>query len=149
MGIFNFKKEDDKHEDKTPAVKPAAVKAADKKEPAQKKESVKSAETLAIKDQKNQDIFGILLRPVVTERTSGLGALNQYVFEVTPKANKITITAAVLARYGVKPVRVNVSNYPGKAVRYGRHLGRTKSWKKAIITLPEGKSINVYEGPAK
>lgn len=145
MGIFNFKKEDDKKEKE---VKAAAPKAAGVKvEP--KKEPVKKIETLDAKDKKVQEIFNVLLRPIVTERTSLLNALNQYVFEVAESANKITVAKAVLSRYGIKPVKVNICNYPGHSIRYGRNSGRTKSWKKAIITLPEGKSINVYEAPVK
>jgi len=144
MGIFNFKKEADKQETKAAATKAAGVKAEPKKEAA-----VKKIEAIDAKDKKGQPIFGVLLRPIVTERTSALNALNQYVFEVASSANKITVAKAVFFRYGIKPVRVNISNYPGHSVRYGRNIGRTKSWKKAIITLPEGKSINIYEGPAK
>ncbi len=143
MGIFNFKKEDDKKEVKAAVTKTVGVKVEPKKEP------VKKTELIDVKDKKGQEIFGVLLRPIITERTSALNALNQYVFEVAGSANKITVAKAVLSRYGVKPLRVNISNYPGHSVRYGRNSGRTKSWKKAIITLPEGKSINVYEGPAK
>ena len=144
MGIFNFKKDDDKKEAKAAAPKAAGVKAEPKKEIAAKK-----IEAVDFKEKKGQPIFGVLLRPIITERTSALNALNQYVFEVAPSANKIIVAKAVLSRYGIKPIRVNISNYPGHSVRYGRNAGRTKSWKKAIITLPEGKSINIYEGPAK
>jgi large subunit ribosomal protein L23 len=143
MGIFNFKKEDEKKEVKAAAPKTAGVKAEPKKESAKKTEVIDSA------DKKGREIFGILLRPIVTERTSSLNALNQHVFEVAASANKITIAKAVFSRYGIKPVRVNVCNYPGQSVRYGRNTGRTKGWKKAIITLPEGKTINIYEAPVK
>ena len=143
MGIFNFKKEEDQKEVKAAATKATEVKARPKKEP------VKKIETTEIKDKKNKEVFGVLLKPIITERTSALNALNQYVFAVAETANKITISDAVLSRYGIRPIRVNVSNYPGHSIRYGKNIGRTKSWKKAIVTLPEGKPINIYEGPAK
>ena len=48
--------------------------------------------------------------------------------------------------YGITPVSVNIQNVRGKRVRFGRVRGKRKDWKKAIVTLPEGKTINVYDG---
>ena len=158
MGIFNFKKEKEEEDKKAApaaAAKPAAVKVDAKPASADKSDKIKKAEPASKKEtgiaaeRKGREVFGVLLRPIITEQSSALNALNQYAFAVDKKANKIMIAEAVASRYGIKPVSVNVSNYFGKVVRYGRHFGRTKSWKKAVITLPEGKSINIYEGPAK
>jgi len=103
----------------------------------------KSAREEVIK--KRPDIFGVLVKPLLTEKTSTNGALNQYVFLVKTSANKIQIAQAIEARYNVKPLKVNVMNYSGKQIRYGKSRGWTKNFRKAVLTLPEGKSISVYE----
>lgn len=90
--------------------------------------------------------FLILKKPQVTEKAGNLGAFNQYVFVVDIKANKISIAKAVEAIYGVKPDAVRIIRCQGKTKRYGRTIGRRKDWKKAIVSLPAGKTINLYEG---
>lgn len=90
--------------------------------------------------------YKVLVRPHVTEKAANLGAENKYVFVVSSDANKIEIAKAVKEVYGVKPVSVNIVRAKGKKVRHGRITGRRKDWKKAIIMLPAGKSINIYEG---
>jgi len=87
----------------------------------------------------------ILLRPVITEKSGLLGAKRQYVFEIHPRANKPTVYKAIETVYGIKPTRINIINVRGKHVRYGRTTGSTKFWRKAIVTVPEGKSIDFYE----
>ena len=95
---------------------------------------------------KSNSPYGILIRPLITEKATNLGQNNKYVFEVSIKANKIQIAQAVEVRYGVKPVKVNIVNNLGKVVRRGRDIGKTKNWKKAVITVPKGKSIKIHEG---
>jgi large subunit ribosomal protein L23 len=90
--------------------------------------------------------YRIIVRPLITEKATHLGKQNQYAFVVASQANKITVARAVEALYGVKPSAVNMVNVSGKQKRTGRTLGRRKNWKKAIITLPKGKSIQIYEG---
>lgn len=89
--------------------------------------------------------YRILLRPLVTEKSTRLTSLRHYVFAVGRSANKIEVRRAVRALYGVDPARVNVLNVRGKAVRYGRTTGRTSAWRKAVVTLPEGQKIDVLE----
>ena len=85
----------------------------------------------------------ILIRPLVTEKlTLQTGT---YAFEVNPRANRSQVKAAIHQLYGVRPTRVNIITLPGKAVRYGRTSGHTKFWKKAMVTLPAGKTIEVFE----
>lgn len=91
-------------------------------------------------------LHSILIRPLITEKATNLGQKNQYVFEISNKANKIQVAQAIEARYGVKPTKVNVLNISGKIVRHGRNTGKTKDWKKAIVILPEGKNIQIHEG---
>lgn len=95
---------------------------------------------------KKGQLANVLIKPAVTEKAGALNELNQYVFVVDRGANKITIAKAVEAFYGVKPVAVNIINMPGKKVVRGRIKGQRSDWKKAIVTLPAGKTIAIYEG---
>lgn len=88
----------------------------------------------------------VLRRPVLTEKTDLMGAeLNQYVFEVHPKANKRQIGEAVAETFDVDVVRVRTMIVAGKRRRWGRHVSRTPSWKKAIVTLAPGDRIDLFE----
>ncbi|NIO40615.1 MAG: 50S ribosomal protein L23 [Burkholderiales bacterium] len=94
-------------------------------------------------------IYDILRRPIITEKTSfQSGQLNQYVFEVDRKANKAQIKEAVEVLFDVKVLRVNVINAPAKRSRRRnrRLLVRKPSYKKAIVTLAPGNTIDVFEG---
>ena len=88
----------------------------------------------------------IMVKPLVTEKVTDLNGLNKYVFAVTMEANKIEVAVAVEALYGIKPTKVNMIKLEGKTKNYGRRQGKRKDWKKAIVTLPKGKTIDVYEG---
>jgi len=88
----------------------------------------------------------ILIRALITEKASYLKAENKYLFEVSPSTNKNEIKKAIYHVYGIWPTKVNVSNLGGKNKRYGRSVGVTKARKKAIVTLKEGDSIELYEG---
>lgn len=91
--------------------------------------------------------YRILLRPLVSEKASHQQTLaNQYFFEVAKDANKIEVAKAVKAVYGIKPIKVNVIRVEGKSSRRGRTIGKRKDWKKAVVTLPKGKTIALYEG---
>jgi len=90
--------------------------------------------------------YKVLLKPLVTEKVSNLGILNKYVFAVATDANKIEVAKAVKEIYGVSPISVNIINRLGKKARYGRISGKRKDWKKAIVTLPKGETIKIYEG---
>ncbi len=91
----------------------------------------------------------ILLKPIVTEKMTSQGAdLNRYGFLVHKDANKIQIKKAVEKMYGVAVESVNTMRYGGKVKsRYSKSgiiSGKTKSYKKAIITLAEGETIDFY-----
>ena len=88
----------------------------------------------------------ILLRPVISEKATFANSLNQYVFAVNNKANKVEIQKAIKDAYGVMPQAVNVIDELGKNVRVGRRFGKRKNTKKAIVTLKKGDSITIYEG---
>lgn len=91
------------------------------------------------------DAHRILRNPVVSEKAAHLADQNQYVFEVAVSANKNAVAEAVEQVYGVKPRRVHIVMMPGKEVRFGGRVGTQKTWKKAIVTLPTGKRIKLFE----
>lgn len=88
----------------------------------------------------------IILRPVVTEKSVDLMQENKYVFKVRMDANKIDIKRAVEEIFKVKVVGVNTMRVKGKEKRMGRSAGRTSDWKKAIVELAAGDTIEVFEG---
>jgi large subunit ribosomal protein L23 len=90
--------------------------------------------------------YDIILRPLVTEKTNRMMAMGKYTFVVRPDANKIQVRKAVEAVFKVKVVKVCTINVQGKPKRMGRFLGRTASWKKAIVTLAPGSRIEFFEG---
>jgi len=98
------------------------------------------------KSKRSGNAYRILVKPLITEKASILGAENKYFFEVAIRANKIEVAKAIEEVYGIKPIKVNVVSMIGKHTRYGRVFGKRKDWKKAIVTLPKGQSIKVYEG---
>ncbi|MFA6918749.1 MAG: 50S ribosomal protein L23 [Patescibacteria group bacterium] len=159
MGIFDkFKnKKDDDLADEKVVVSPSVNSVAPKtktvsKVKSEKTEEIKSEvsevkeQTTVSKTKTGENLFGVLVRPIVTEKSSMLGQLNQYAFLVSTNANKIQVAKAVKEKYGVEPVRVNILNKSGRRVRYGKTYGKTSDTRKAIVFLPEGKSITIYEG---
>lgn len=88
----------------------------------------------------------IIIRPIITEKTSRMMELGQYTFEVLPQANKIEIRNAVEEVFKVKVAKVNTIKVRSKPKRMGAYLGRTRSWKKAIVTLAPGEKIAFFEG---
>ncbi len=95
-------------------------------------------------------IFDVLRRPLFTEKSNyQSGKLHQYVFEVTEEATKTLVKDAVETLFDVDVLRVNVLNVPAKRSRRWRNrrvLVRRSSYKKAIVTLAPGDTIDVFEG---
>lgn len=92
------------------------------------------------------DKYEVLRRPIVTEKTTMQIEQGLYTFEVDRRANKLQVKEAVEEVFGVDVVSVNIINMPGKPRRWGRHISRTPSWKKAIVKLAEGQRIELFEG---
>ncbi len=91
----------------------------------------------------------IIIKPVITEKMTDMGEkLNRFGFIVNKKANKIQIKNAVEDFYGVDVISVNTMNYSGKEksrfTKGGVISGRTNSYKKAIVTLADGETIDFY-----
>ncbi|MCK5907705.1 MAG: 50S ribosomal protein L23 [Flavobacteriales bacterium] len=93
--------------------------------------------------------MGIIIRPIITEKmTADSEKFNRYGFIVNPKANKIEIAKAVKEMYGVSVEKVNTMNYAGKKksryTKAGVISGKTNAFKKAIVVVAEGESIDFY-----
>ena len=86
----------------------------------------------------------IILKPVVTEKSSGQMDLGKYTFEVDPRANKTEIKIAIEQIFGVKVKSVATQNRKGKVYRTRNGVGKRKDVKRAIVTLGEGDSIDVF-----
>jgi large subunit ribosomal protein L23 len=88
-----------------------------------------------------------IVRPVITEKTSAAyQARGEYVFQVHPDASKIQIRSAIEQLFGVKVTRVWTLNVRGKEKRMGKNVGHRPNWKKAIVKLRDGDSIEIFEG---
>ncbi len=160
MGLFGRKKKQEENE--SAGKKADIVKAGketksssmkdlyrDKAKPgktSQKKVEGKEAKKETKKKAGSSRAYRVLIKPLITEKAAILNTESKYVFSVATNANKIEIANAVEEVYGIKPIAVNIIKVSGKKVRYGRTFGKRKNWKKAIVALPKGKSINIYEG---
>lgn len=90
--------------------------------------------------------YGVLLRPIITEKTTVLTGLDKYVFEVDVRANKNQIKEAIQLAFNVHVSDVNTMKMKGKAKRFGRKVTNRPDWKKAIVTLVPGDKIELFEG---
>ncbi len=91
----------------------------------------------------------IIIRPLVTERSTLLKEKGKYSFEVNPNATKKEIKEAVekvFKKEKVEVLKVNTTNVPAKIRRFGRHQSKAYRWKKAIVTLKPGQKIEFFEG---
>ncbi len=89
----------------------------------------------------------VLIKPIITEKTMRLAnELNQYSFIVSSKASKIAVRNAVREKFDVNVVNVKILNVLGKKVTFGkkRHEGRKSNFKKAIVALKEGQTIEIF-----
>jgi large subunit ribosomal protein L23 len=96
----------------------------------------------------HQDHRGVLIAPVVSEKTYGLLDDNKYTFVVRPDANKTEIKIAVEQIFGVKVTAVNTLNRKGKARRTRNGVGRRKDTKRAIVSVAAGQSIDIFSSPS-
>jgi large subunit ribosomal protein L23 len=88
--------------------------------------------------------YQLIVRPIVTEKaTDDTGRRNAYSFRVPRDANKIEIRQAVESLFDVKVLSVNTLTVKGKWKIRGRSIGRSQDWKKAMVVLQEGQTIDV------
>lgn len=148
MGLFDrFTSKKGKAEKAAPK---GAAKVEDAKERAKKeayqavpseKDAAKSTTTPV--RQVTGEAYRALLGAVVTEKSARLESARQYAFLIAPQATKKTVAEAVQKVYGVLPEAVNIVNLPGKWVRYGRTTGKQIPRRKAVVTVPAGKKIDL------
>lgn len=98
------------------------------------------------KTVQQSELYNLLKRPVVTEKTTSLAALNQYVFEVSKEANKIQLAQAFeLAFPGRKVQAVRLIRVPVRTKRYGKRIGQTQAKRKAVFSI-QGEPIELFTG---
>ena len=86
----------------------------------------------------------IIIRPVITEHSYDMMEENVYTFEVAKTANKVEIRQAIEDIFKVKVAKVNTLNVKAKPKRMRYAAGHTRTWKKAMVTLAEGESIELF-----
>lgn len=91
-------------------------------------------------------MYQVLVKPVITEKTSLVAENNVLTFEVSNDSTKTEIKEAVETIYGVKVSKVNTLNQQGKTKRFKGHMGRRSDTKKAMVKLAEGHNIDVSAG---
>ncbi|HYA12944.1 MAG TPA: 50S ribosomal protein L23 [Syntrophales bacterium] len=92
------------------------------------------------------DMYRIIRRALITEKSTIAKDENKYIFEVDRRANKIEVAKAVEKLFKVKVMDVHIMNVIGKKKRVGRIMGEKSSWKKAVVTLASGSRIEIHEG---
>ena len=91
--------------------------------------------------------YDVILKPSITEQSMDMSADKKYVFRVADTANKTEVRQAVEDIFGVEVAKGNIMNVNGKGKRMGRTVGRTASYKKAIVTLAkDSKEIEIFQG---
>ena len=91
-----------------------------------------------------KDPRDVIIRPVITEHSYDAMENNVYTFEVAKDANKIEILQSIEAIFKVKVVKVNTLNVKPKPKRMRYQAGKTRTWKKAMVTLKDGDTIEIF-----
>ena len=86
----------------------------------------------------------IIIRPIITENSYDMMEENVYTFEVAKDSNKVEIRQAIEALFNVHVTKVNTLNVKSKPKRLRQQPGRTRTWKKAMVTLAEGETIEIF-----
>ncbi len=93
----------------------------------------------------NLEPYQIILKPISSEKGYHLAAArNTYTFEVNPLASKLAIKEAIETLFNVKVISVSTQNRKGKVRRSKKTIGRTKTWKKAMVTLHSNDRIDIF-----
>jgi large subunit ribosomal protein L23 len=130
MGIFSRKKTDTS----APAVQPAETKAT--------QSVAKTAAKKVAKTVSKPVAKVVLLQPIITEKSTANGT---YVFKVSKAATKNEVRKAFQAKYGKQPRKVNVVNVMGKTKFRGNQTGKRADWKKAVVYLTKGESVDLFQ----
>ena len=92
----------------------------------------------------NRSSTDIIKYPLITDKATRLLENNQYSIIVNPSSDKITIKAAIEYLFNVKVTKINTCQLPKKKKRVGKYLGWKSQYKKAIVTLADGDTINLF-----
>lgn len=92
----------------------------------------------------SRDLVDLIIKPIITEKATLLLEQNKYVFDVLPKATKPEIKAAIESLFNVSVIGVNTIRPPRKKRRVGRFIGYKPLYKRAIVTLEEGDTIELF-----
>ena len=158
MGFFNRLKKN--KDEKTVSKQEAGIEigessfakaSADKKN---KKVEIKKEESVKVKtvsesvDKKTGKQAGpaLLFKPLISEKAAKGEAAGVYTFIIDKDANKFDVKKSIKEAYGVEPKKVRIIHIEGKRVYFGQKPGKRSDWKKAIVTLPKGKTISIHEG---
>lgn len=88
----------------------------------------------------------VIIKPIISEKTTELMEENKYVFQIARSANKLMVKQALKELFGVTAEKVNVMNVRGKNRRLRFRMGKRAAWKKAIVTLSAGDKIEIFDG---
>ncbi len=150
MGLFDKLKK--KNEEKVDVKKSADVKVEKKeaapKEPVKKVEEKKESKEKTVKGTSAKSTISnkILIRPLISEKAAIAEQDGVYVFVVDNRANKYQVKEAIKEVYGIMPKKVRIVNVEGKKTYAGRMQGKRSDWKKALVKMPKGKTLNIHEG---
>ena len=92
------------------------------------------------------NIYQVLLKPTITEKSTLLQESGRYTFQIAPEANKGLVKEAVEKNFNVTVIDVNITKLHGKRKRYGPKVKKMPDTKKAVVTLKPGDRINLIEG---
>ncbi|MBI2003465.1 MAG: 50S ribosomal protein L23 [Parcubacteria group bacterium] len=107
------------------------------------KEAGKKEARVGLPQGKDQRLYTLIEKPLVTEKSVAMAGQNKYIFRVSPKTNKVEIGKAIEKLYDVKVKDVRVLNAVGKKRQVGRFHGWKPGFKKAVVTLEKGHSIEI------
>ncbi len=86
----------------------------------------------------------VIIRPIISEHSYDMMQENVYTFEVAKTSNKVEIAQAIEEIFDVEVVKVNTLNVKAKPKRIRYQIGKTRTWKKAMVTVAEGDSIEIF-----
>jgi large subunit ribosomal protein L23 len=92
----------------------------------------------------SRNAINVIKYPIITDKATRLLENNQYTFIVDPKSDKISIKQSIEYLFNVKVIKVNTCQLPKKKRRVGKYIGSKPHYKKAIVTLSEGNTINLF-----
>lgn len=143
--FWNKKEEEIKAAEKIKDVaKKAPAKAEEKTKKSDKKDK-KSKPQRKLTAIQAELVNRVLKRPRISEDTMNKQAEGKYVFEVSVAANKTEVAKAITALYGTDVTGVNMLNYKKKAKKFRGYTGQTKAFKKAVVTIKKGQSIELFK----